>query len=90
MPELPSGHVLPPLDELVAHLRAAPAWQRKRDLELLGQAFAATPVTSDRAVLRSFGEAKPVDALPLPDDIGDDAAAIADADGYLLLAAEVM
>ena len=90
MPELPSGHVLPPLDELVAHLRAAPAWQRKRDLELLVQGFAATPGASDRAVLRSFGEAKPVGALPLSDDIGDDAAAIADGDGYLLLAAEVM
>jgi hypothetical protein len=90
VPELPSGHLLPPLDELVAYLRAAPAWQRKRDLELLGQAFASTPVTSDRAVLRSFGEAKPVGALPLPDDIGDDAAAIEDGDGHLLLAAEVM
>jgi selenophosphate synthetase-related protein len=60
-------HALPPVSELVAHLRAAPAWQRKRDLQLLS-----------RGTLR------------LPDDVGDDAVALPDGDGYLLLAAEVM
>jgi uncharacterized protein len=122
VPTLPSGHSLPPVSELVDHLRAAPAWARKRDLELLGQQLgpmpgsirgdarpvAGTPgrvpgdpghVPGDaglfagepgRAVLHSFGEAQPVDALPLPADIGDDAAAIADGDGHLLVAAEAM
>ncbi len=60
-------HALPPVSELVAHLRAAPAWQRKRDLQLLSQG-----------------------TLRLPDDVGDDAVALPDGDGYLLLAAEVM
>lgn len=89
MPQLPSGHALPPLHELVALLRAAPAWERKRDLALLGQSFAEAP-PAPGTVLRSFGEARPVGALPLPDDIGDDAAAIADGSAHLLLAGEVM
>jgi uncharacterized protein len=94
VPTLPSGHVLPPVDELVAQLRAAPAWARKRDLEMLGRRLATPPAPGSgeqrRPVLRSFGEAQPVATLPLPADIGDDAAAIADGDGFLLVAAEAM
>ena len=67
MPQTGAVHALPPVPELVARLRAAPAWQRKRDLRLLSQG-----------------------ALRLPDDVGDDAVALPDGDGYLLLAAEVM
>jgi hypothetical protein len=90
VPTLSSGHALPPLDELVARLRAAPAWQRKRDLALLGGGAGLFAGEPGRAVLHSFGEAQPVDALPLPADIGDDAAAIADGHGHLLIAGEVM
>jgi len=93
MPELPSGHSLPSLPDLVARLRATPSWQRKHDLGLLREAFGAgagTPPRSPGATLLSFGEASPVASLPLPDDIGDDAAAIADGEGHLLIAAEVM
>lgn len=90
MPTGSSDHVLPPLPELVEHLRATPAWQRKRDLELLSKPLAATPRPSDPGSAASFGESAPVRLLPLRDDIGDDAAAFADGNGYLLLAAEVM
>lgn len=67
MPQPGAARVLPPVAELVARLRAAPAWQRKRDLRLLSRG-----------------------ALRLPDDVGDDAVALPDGEGYLLLAAEVM
>jgi len=67
MPQSGAVHAFAPVSELVARLRAAPAWQRKRDLQLLS-----------RGILR------------LPDEVGDDALALPDGEGYLLLAAEVM
>ncbi|MCL4298778.1 MAG: sll0787 family AIR synthase-like protein [Anaerolineae bacterium] len=62
------------LEELIAALRAAPAWQRKREIEVLaGELLASTPLIEGRPVL-----------------VGDDAAAIDTGEDYLLLAAEVM
>ncbi len=62
------------LEELIAALRAEPAWQRKREIEVLAdELMASTPLVEGRPVL-----------------VGDDAAAIETEDGYLLLAAEVM
>lgn len=62
------------LTEIVARLRAAPAWQRKHEIDLLGGGL--LPL------------APPVDGKPVP--LGDDTAAIETADGYLLLACEVI
>lgn len=62
------------LEELIAALRAAPAWQRKREIEVLaGELMTSTPFIEGRPVL-----------------VGDDAAAIDTGEDYLLLAAEVM
>ncbi|HEY8475478.1 MAG TPA: AIR synthase related protein [Chloroflexota bacterium] len=64
---LASKPELPPLHEVVQRLRSAPAWQRKRELQVVA-----------RGPLRVSAE------------VGDDAVAIPDGDGYLLLAAEVI
>jgi hypothetical protein len=62
------------LKELVAALRAAPAWQRKQEIGVL----------ADDLVLHTpFVEGRPV-------RLGDDTAAIETEEGYLLLAAEVI
>ncbi|MEW5956159.1 MAG: sll0787 family AIR synthase-like protein [Chloroflexota bacterium] len=62
------------LEELIAALRAAPAWQRKREIEVLaGELIASAPLIEGRPVL-----------------VGDDAAALDTGEDYLLLAAEVM
>lgn len=62
------------LDEIVAALRAAPAWQRKHELEVLANNLASQPqLVEGRPVL-----------------LGDDTAAIETGEGYLLLAAEVV
>lgn len=64
----------PALSDLVARLRAAPAWQRKKEIALLDE--------------KLIPHAPTVDGRPVL--LGDDAAAIEVEDGYLLLAAEVM
>lgn len=62
------------LEELITALRTAPAWQRKREIEVLaGELMTSTPLIEGRPVL-----------------VGDDTAAIDTGEGYLLLAAEVM
>lgn len=62
------------LEELITALRAAPAWQRKREIEVLaGELMTSPPLIEGRPVL-----------------VGDDTAAIDTGEGYLLLAAEVM
>lgn len=61
-------------DEVVATLRASPAWRRKQELQLVGECLAS--------------HATMVDGRPV--HLGDDAAAIETDDGYLLLAAEVI
>ena len=63
-----------PLQELVAKLRAAPAWQRKHEIDvLMDSMLSQAPLVGGRPVY-----------------LGDDAAAIETSDGYLLLAAEVV
>lgn len=73
------GAELEPTDlaTLVAQLRGADALQLKRDIQLAAQYF---PLESRR----------PTDGVAAPIINGDDAAAIADAEGYLLVAAEGM
>lgn len=62
------------LDELIAALRAAPAWQRKQEISVLrDDLISHTPLVEGRPV-----------------QLGDDTAAIETEDGYLLLAAEVI
>lgn len=62
------------LDHLVEALRAAPSWQRKKEISLLSEGLLPlAPIIDGRPVL-----------------VGDDTAAIEVEDGYLLLAAEVM
>jgi uncharacterized protein len=59
---------------IVASLRAAPSWQRKNEISLLGEGLVPhAPVIDGKPVL-----------------VGDDTAAIETPDGYLLLAAEMM
>lgn len=62
------------LEEIVAALRAAPAWQRKVEIEVLANGLVP--------------HAPLVNGRPVP--LGDDAAAIETADGYLLMATEVI
>lgn len=62
------------LEQLVTRLRAAPAWHRKHDLEVLARGL--------------LTQAPLVEGQPV--HLGDDAAALATEDGYLLLAAEVI
>jgi uncharacterized protein len=62
------------LEDLIAALRAAPAWQRKQEIGVL---------TDDIIPHTSLIEGRPV-------QLGDDTAAIETEDGYLLLAAEVI
>lgn len=62
------------LNHIVDRLRAAPAWRRKRDLDVLARdLLQQTPLVEGQPVA-----------------LGDDAAAIPTDDGYLLLAAEVV
>jgi len=66
-----SEHSLP---EIVAHLQAAPAWQRKREIDVLaGSMLPLAPLVEGR---------------PVP--LGDDTAAIELPEGNLLLATEVI
>ena len=63
-----------PLEELIAALRAAPAWQRKQEISVLrDDLISHTPLVEGRPV-----------------QLGDDTAAIETEEGYLLLAAEVI
>ncbi len=62
------------LEDIIATLRTAPAWQRKSEISLLSDGLVPhAPAVDGRPVL-----------------LGDDAAAIETEDGYLLLAAEIM
>lgn len=62
------------LDEIVAALREAPAWQRKHEIGVLANGLVS--------------HAPQVNGQPVP--LGDDAAAIKTAEDYLLLATEVV
>lgn len=62
------------LEDLISALRAAPAWQRKQEIGVL---------RDDLIPHQPLVEGRPV-------QLGDDTAAIETADGYLLLAAEVI
>lgn len=64
----------PTLAEIVTALQSSPAWQRKHEIGVLANGLAS--------------HAPLVNGQPVP--LGDDAAAIATGDGYLLLASEVI
>ncbi|MCH9649623.1 MAG: sll0787 family AIR synthase-like protein [Deltaproteobacteria bacterium] len=74
---------MPELDTLLEALRSAEAWQRKREIASIAQHLSSPFLPTERCQ-ETVGQKAP-EIL-----VGDDAAAIPDGDGFLLLAAEVI